>query len=45
MLDTTRQRFREIYSSKQDIIEWMINFGNEDDKTIGRIIKQTAMGK
>lgn len=45
MLDETRQRFRNIYASKPETVEWMIASGSQLEKAIGSIIKQTALGK
>lgn len=42
MLEETKERFRNIYASKKDTIDWMISSGDELDKTIGSIIKKVA---
>lgn len=45
MLAETVEKFKKIYASKPDIIEFMISKGDEQERAIGLKIKQTALSK
>lgn len=43
MLEETKEKFRNIYTSKRDTIEWMITYGSEIEKIEATIIKKVAL--
>ncbi len=45
MLEETKEKFRNIYTSKPDTVEWMIAFGAPLERAIGTKIKETALSK
>lgn len=44
MLNETKEKFRSIYDSKKDTIEWMLAHGSEIEKIEATIIKNVALG-
>jgi len=44
MLEETKERFRNLYTSKKDTIEWMITSGSEIERIEATIIKNVALG-
>lgn len=44
MLEETKDRFRNIYTSKKDTIDWMIEKGTDLEKLEASIIKKVALG-
>ncbi|MCO5383195.1 MAG: hypothetical protein NHB15_14895 [Methanosarcina barkeri] len=44
MLAETVEKFKKLYSEKQEVIEYMLKFGNDFEKAEATIIKQVAIG-
>lgn len=44
MKSETVQKFKQLYSEKKDVVEWMLDFGNEFEKIQAKIIKEVALG-
>lgn len=44
MLPATVEKFKQIYSEKRDVVEWMLSFGNDFEKVQAKIIKDVALG-
>lgn len=45
MLEETKERFKNIYNSKKDTVEWMLAYGTDFEKMQASIIKQVALTK
>ena len=44
MLEETKERFKNLYSTKKETIDWMIKSGNEFEQIQATIIKNVALG-
>lgn len=44
MLKETVETFKRLYSEKQEIIEYMAQYGNDFEKIEAKIIKDVALG-
>lgn len=44
MLTVTVEKFKKLYSEKQEVIEYMLKFGNSFEKVEAKIIKDVALG-
>ena len=44
MLPVTVEKFKRIYSEKNEVIEWMLKHGSEFEKVEAKIIKEVALG-
>jgi len=43
MLDETVEKFKNLYSTKKETLDWMEKFGNEFEQMQARIIKNVAL--
>lgn len=44
MLEETKERFKNLYSTRKETIDYMERFGNDYEKLQATIIKQVALG-
>lgn len=44
MKSETVQKFKQLYSEKKDVVEWMLSFGNDFEKVQAKIIRDVALG-